>query len=146
MPKKTVVKILRVKYAVSKVGIAANKQLLFKEILIAPSVIKRAGAKREAKIARAALVLENISNLVLDGLHIDWPEADTVPSPWRFEKKIGNGTLEGFYPTYESSVPADFNAIYGRGLKGGYVNAPLVTASSPSETTFNIQQSSVKVK
>ncbi len=101
--------------------------------------------KREAKIATAAVVLENIENLHLNNLIINWPQADTVPADWQFEKKIANGTLKGFYPEYKEAVEVPFNAIYGRGLKGGVINAPGVKGSSDRVRAFDILNSTVEI-
>ena len=51
IPAKTVIKILLLKYAVINVGRAAIKKLLLNERFNEPSVIKIAGAKRDARIA-----------------------------------------------------------------------------------------------
>lgn len=53
----------------------------------------------EARKQRAALVVENARDLVVDGLHISWPEDQ--------EKDI------------------TFRSIWARNVKGGYIHAPL---------------------
>ncbi len=105
-----------------------------------------APVKHEAKIATAAMVLENVENLTVDNFRITWPESDTVPEDWRFEKVIANGTLEPFYPEYGPSVPVPFNAIYGRGLKGGYIDAPLSSSSSSAIPKYNIANSYIRIR
>lgn len=105
-----------------------------------------APVKHEAKIATAAMVLENIDNLVLDNFRITWPESDTVPEKWRFEKVIANGTLSPFFPDYGPAVPVDFHAVYGRGLRGGYMDAPLAGASSPWVPRYNVSASTVRIR
>ena len=57
-----------------------------------------APVKRSAKIAKAAVVIDNVKNLDFDGLRINWPESDKVPEAWAFPKRIGNGTFDSFFP------------------------------------------------
>jgi hypothetical protein len=104
-----------------------------------------APVKRSAKIAPAAMVLENVKNLQLSGLNITWPESDEVPMDWQFKKKIANGTLNSFFPVYGKAVEVDFHAIYGRGLSGGFIQAYGLTATSPVLKPIDIKSSSVRV-
>lgn len=105
-----------------------------------------APVKREAKTATAAIVIENVKNLQLNGLTINWPTTKEVPEEWKFPKKIANGTLDYFYPEYKAAVEVDFNAIYGRGLEGGYIEASQVTATNPKLKPFDIKNSTVTIK
>ena len=98
----------------------------------------------EAKIARAALVVENVSNLVVDNFTVDWPESDEVPADWAFPKRIANGTLDAIYHDYSSSRQTEFNAIWGRGLDGGYIHTPGLKSSSNTMKTFDIKNSNIK--
>ncbi|HKK61536.1 MAG TPA: hypothetical protein VJ951_03190, partial [Bacteroidales bacterium] len=104
-----------------------------------------APVKRSAKTATAALVLENVKNLKLSGLNINWPETKEVPPDWQFEKKIANGTLTSFYPKYNKAVEVDFNAIYGRGLENGYIYGYDLQATSPDMSAFDIENSTVRI-
>lgn len=104
-----------------------------------------APVKKEAKTATAALVLENIQNLVAENIIVNWPESDTVPSEWQFRKKIANGTHTSFYPKYTKAVEKAFNGIYGRGLQGGYINTPLLSASDKNTLVYNIKNSTIKI-
>lgn len=105
-----------------------------------------APVKQSAKTATAAVVLENVENLALDNLVVDWPQTDSVPEEWQFKKKIANGTLKSFYPTYGKAVEVPFHAIYARGLKGGYIHAPLAKASDTWMDAFDIKKSNVILK
>lgn len=104
-----------------------------------------APVKRSAKTATAALVMENVKNLQLSGLNINWPETEEVPLDWQFEKKIANGTLTSFYPKYKKAVEVDFNAIYGRGLEKGYIYGYDLKATSPDMSPFDIENSTVRI-
>ncbi len=98
----------------------------------------------DAKKACAALVIQNVKNLVVDGLTIDWPTDSTIPSDWCFPKRIANGTLAAFYPNYSNSKPIAFNAIWARGVSG-YIRVPLVTSSDKKAAAFDIFESVVKI-
>ncbi len=54
----------------------------------------------DARKQRAAVVLENLRNLVMDGVYIDWP------------------------PTTGSEK--SFNGLWARGIEGGFLNIPLI--------------------
>jgi hypothetical protein len=54
----------------------------------------------EARKQRAAVVVENARGLVVDGLYIDWPRENATGKP--------------------------FAGIWARGIRGGYLNIPLV--------------------
>jgi len=92
----------------------------------------------EAKVARAALVAENVKNLVVDNFAVNWPEADTVPVDWRFPKRIANGTYDSFHPTYEKARETEFGGIWGRNLQGGYIFAPSLEASAPTMPRLDV--------
>lgn len=104
-----------------------------------------APVSRAAKTAKAAIVTENIRNLVLDNLLISWPETEEVPPEWQFPKKIANGTLRGFYPTRTEARQAEYQVLYGRNLKGGYIFAPLAQPSSADLSTFDLKGSSIRI-
>lgn len=97
----------------------------------------------DAKIARAALVAENVRNLVVDNFNVDWPEEETTPAPWRHPKRIANGTLDAFYPDYDRARQTEFSAVWGRNLQGGYIHAPLASPSSAAKSKMDIKNSSI---
>jgi len=97
----------------------------------------------EAKIARAALVVENVENLVVDNFHIIWPTTIETPPDWQVKKRIANGTLDFFYPNYEKARQTEMSAFWGRGLKGGYYFAPLAKSSHASFQNLDLQNSDI---
>jgi len=100
----------------------------------------------EAKVALGAMVIQNVTNLVVDGFTIDWPTADTIPNEWKFPKRIANGTLESFYADYSKVKQTELSAIWGKGIDGGYIFAPMARASSSTMKTFDLTNSTVTIK
>jgi hypothetical protein len=101
----------------------------------------------EAKKAKAALVAENVKNLVIDNFIVNFPAAnDTIPADWKFPKRIANGTLEQFMMDYSQTKPCEFSAIWGRNLQNGYIHAPLAKASDKQVKDFDIERSTILVK
>ncbi len=99
----------------------------------------------DAKIAKAAIVAENVDNLVVDGLAIHWTTDVKPPKEWQFKKRIANGTFDGFYPDYSKARQTEFHVLWGRNLQNGYINAPLSEPSTNSLTKYNIQNSNIEV-
>lgn len=98
----------------------------------------------DAKMAEAAVVVENVDNFILDGLQITWPQHTEFPQDWIFPKKIANGTLDSFYPDYSRARQTEYSAVWGRGLTGGYIFAPLATASDSTRPIFDLKSSSIR--
>jgi len=96
-----------------------------------------------AKKARAAMVVENVENLVVENFNITWPKTIETPLDWQVKKRIANGTLSFFYPIYEKARQTEFNAFWGRGLKGGYYFSPLAKSSHPSFPNADIENSDI---
>lgn len=97
-----------------------------------------------AKKARAAMVVENVENLVVENLQIRWPETEETPAAWQVKKRIANGTLQFFYPNYERARQTQMHAFWGKGLKGGFLFSPLAKASHPSFEDFVLENSEIK--
>ncbi|MEM1136820.1 MAG: glycosyl hydrolase family 28 protein [Bacteroidota bacterium] len=103
-----------------------------------------APVRREAKMAKAAIVTENIKNFTLDNLIINWPETKEMPEDWQFEKKIANGTLKAFFPESTQARQAELSVIWGKNIQQGRINVPFAQASSTSMPRFKIQNSDIK--
>jgi hypothetical protein len=73
----------------------------------------------DARAARGAVVAENVRNLVVDGLAIDWPEDYAGP---------------------------DFHALWGRNLRGGVLDVPLARPSREGVERFNLAASDIRVR
>jgi hypothetical protein len=97
----------------------------------------------DAKKARAAMVVENVENLVVENFNVSWPATPTPPEAWQIKKRIANGTLDFFYPIYTHSKQTEMSAFWGRGLVGGYLFSPLAKASHPTFDNFDVEGSSI---
>jgi hypothetical protein len=71
----------------------------------------------EARVARAAVVADNVSNLVLDHVSAAWPAAPEVA----------------------------MHALWARGIRGGQVNCPQLAASQPGVERFCLEASSLQI-
>ncbi len=100
---------------------------------------------REAGSARAAFVAENLTNLVIDNLKINWP-GEEVPESWQHPERIENGTRRIHKHDYSNPRQCEFSVLWGKNLMGGYIHAPLAEASSKKMKTFQLKSSSIKVK
>ena len=96
-----------------------------------------------AKRARAAMVVENVENLIVENFNIIWPKETQTPKEWQVKKRIANGTLNFFYPIYEKARQTEMHAFWGRGLKGGYYWAPLAKSSHPSFENLDLSDCSL---
>jgi polygalacturonase len=86
----------------------------------------------DARKQRAAIVAENINNLMLNHVQISWPGKE-VPESWRMPKRIENGSKpRTLQPDYRKSRECDLDILYGSNLKGGYLWAPETRASNGS--------------
>ncbi len=78
---------------------------------------------RKQDQARASLVAENVSNLVVDNYQVLWP-TDSIPSDWIIPVHVENSTNRRFDSTnYNHLIPrqTEFSVILLRNVYGGYV-------------------------
>lgn len=75
----------------------------------------------EARVARAAVVADNVTGLVLENIVAIWPEDP-------------------------SRVAAPMHGIWGRRLRGGLIDCPLLTASSPSAERYDLRDSNPLIR
>ncbi|MEM6379198.1 MAG: hypothetical protein AAF705_13365, partial [Bacteroidota bacterium] len=96
--------------------------------------------------AKAAIVVSNVDKFSLDGLNIIWNQTDTIPEEWKQPERIENGKFDKVhYPTYDQVKMAEFSALYGSNVQGGYIFAPLAESSDSKLKTFQLRQSNLKV-
>lgn len=85
---------------------------------------------KTARKQRAAIVAENIKNLVLNHVQIHWPDGP-VPKAWQWPRRIENGSRpREIKPSYRSHKECDLDVLYGSGLVGGYLWAPAQLSSN----------------
>lgn len=99
----------------------------------------------EAVGAHAAIVAENIKNLVVDNLLIDWPSTSETPKAWQHPERIENGTPRIHKPDYSKARQTEFSAIWGNKLTGGYIRVPLATSSAVGENVVDIKNSTITI-
>ncbi|HOJ65359.1 MAG TPA: glycosyl hydrolase family 28 protein [Paludibacteraceae bacterium] len=99
----------------------------------------------EAVTANAALVAENIKNLVIENMIVDWPLTDSTPINWQHPERIENGTSHIHKPDYTKARQTEFSAIWARNVQGGYFRTPLLKSSSKTKPVFDIKKSNIKI-
>jgi polygalacturonase len=81
-----------------------------------------------ARAERAALVAENIRNLIVEGFVVHWPAAPS-PDEWRFPLKAANGCEALFTPPdWGEGQTAPWAAISARNIQGGHLRATGLTS------------------
>lgn len=100
----------------------------------------------EAGTAQAAIVAENINNLIVDNLIVNWTTADTIPAAWKHAERIENGSKRIHRYDYTKPKQTEFAVLWGKNLKGGYLNAPLAQPSNSSKSKYELIQSTIKLK
>jgi len=86
---------------------------------------------REARKARAAVVMQNVKDVYIDNLRTTWPSVGEVPAEWRHKTKRENGPTRIFEPDWSTTRPADFALVWAKNVSG-IVNAPFGSGSSPA--------------
>ena len=99
----------------------------------------------EAVGAQAAVVAENITNLMVENLMIEWPTNIEVPKEWQHPERIENGTTRIHRMDYSKPRQTEFSAFWGNKLKGGFINAPLANSSSDEKLKFDIRNSDIQI-
>jgi hypothetical protein len=102
-----------------------------------------------ARVARGAVVAENVRGLVVDGLRVDWPAVDAqgrvqTPAEWRFERKAANGSRELYERAqFNHDTIPDFAVVWGRNLQDGYIRAPLARPPRTGLSRFHLADSTI---
>ena len=95
--------------------------------------------------AQAAIVAENLDNLVVENLKIHWPNNQT-PIAWQHKERIENGTIRIHSPNYSNPRETEFSVLWGKNLRGGYLDAPLAMSSSLKAQKYILQSSTIEIK
>ncbi|MCC5848584.1 MAG: hypothetical protein JJU29_10850 [Verrucomicrobia bacterium] len=78
----------------------------------------------EARVERAAFVIENARNLVMDNIRIQWPQNTEIPEKWTFPTKLANGTHRQFTPEdWTLSPQPPVHAISAHNVHGGHIQS-----------------------
>ncbi|WP_299552274.1 glycosyl hydrolase family 28 protein [Seonamhaeicola sp.] len=100
---------------------------------------------KEAGAARAVFVAENVSNLVLDNVKLNWPTAN-VPLNWQHPERIENGTTRVHKPDYTNPRETEFSVLWAKNVQGGYLDAVLAAPSNISLPKYNLNASTIRIK
>jgi len=99
----------------------------------------------EARTATAAIVMENIDNIRIDGLTVSWPH-ELPPEDWRIPVKRENGSFDRLYNfDYGTTVPPVFSAIWARGIRNGTVRMANPRGSSANANAVDVANSDLKI-
>ncbi len=102
-----------------------------------------------ARVARGAVVAENVRGLVVDGLRVDWPACDErgrvdTPAEWRFDMKAANGSWDLYERNqFNRDVVPPFAVLWGRNLQGGFFRSPLAQPPRPGLPRFDLADSTI---
>ena len=99
----------------------------------------------DARGARAAVVAENVGDLVLENIMVTWPCTAEVPPDWDFPLKAAGGTHALFERSeYRPQTPPAFHFLWARCCTG-HIRCPAATASAAGADTFHLDQSKMAV-
>ena len=99
----------------------------------------------KARVATAAIVAENIENLIIDGLTVTWPQGP-APQEWRIPVKRENGTFERLHNiTYDTPAGPDFSAIWARGIRSGSIRITNLRGTSPNSKAVDMVGCGAKI-
>ena len=83
-----------------------------------------------ARKQRASIVAENVKNLMINHLQVEWPD-QKVPLEWQLPVRIENGSRPRiFKPDYSKNKECNFDLLWGNLLEGGYIWAPNTLSSN----------------
>lgn len=94
--------------------------------------------------AHAAIVADNITNLVVDNFMVNWPTTESTPLLWRHPERIENGSSRIHRHDYTKARQAEFKVFWGRNLKGGYLRMPLAS-SSDNSSKYQLSHSNIRI-
>lgn len=101
----------------------------------------------EARKAKAAIVADNIDNLVIDNVITSWVHPDSmVHKDYKFAERIEHGGNRVFTPDYKISHQTDLSVFWGRNVTGGYLDMPLAKPSAAHLKPIVLINSNLKVR
>jgi polygalacturonase len=101
----------------------------------------------EARKAKAAIVADNIDNLVVDNVNIRWVHPDSAThKDYQFPERIEHGGMRVFKPDYSKSHQTELGVFWGRNVKGGYLDMPTAIPSQASVTPVQLINSNITLR
>ncbi len=95
--------------------------------------------------ALAAIVADNIKNLVIENVHIQWPQTDNTPVEWAHKERIENGSNRIHTLNYSKARQTEFGVFWGNNIQGGYLNNLLAKPSAPGIKKYEISNSNIEI-
>ena len=95
--------------------------------------------------ALAAIVADNIKNLVIENVSIEWPQTDSTPAEWAHTERIENGSNRIHRMNYSKARQTEFAVFWGNNIQGGSLNNLLAKASVPSMKKYEISNSTISI-
>ena len=99
----------------------------------------------EAPGALAAVVADNIRNLVIDNLQVNWPATDTIPASWRHAERIENGSKRIHRFDYSKARQTEMSVFWGNRLQGGYLNNIMAAPSANTAQKYVLHNADIRV-
>lgn len=95
----------------------------------------------EARVAAAAVVVDGVKNLRIEGLEIDWPDAsEPMPEEWAHPERNGHGSSAG-QSFSEAGSSEGFAAVWCRRVQGGRIETSLLRSSDGSTPVLDQKDS-----
>jgi hypothetical protein len=99
----------------------------------------------EAVGAWAAIVADNIKNLVVENISLQWPATTVTPAMWAHAERIENGSRRIHRMNYSKARQAEFGVLWGNRLQGGYLNNIMAQPSAPVRQKYTLTNSSIEI-
>ncbi len=93
----------------------------------------------------AAIVADNVTNLFVDYLRINWTSSEITPAKWAHPERIENGSLRIHCIDYSKSRQTEFSVFWGNNLQGRRIEGTMVLPSNKALPKFDIRHSTIKV-
>ena len=95
--------------------------------------------------ALAAIVADNIKNLVIENVNIQWPQTETTPTNWAHPERIENGSNRIHRMNYSKARQTEFVVFWGNNIQGGSLNNLLAKSSVPALEKYEITNSNITI-
>ena len=95
--------------------------------------------------ALAAIVADNIKNLVIENVMIQWPQTVVTPMAWAHPERIENGSNRITRMNYSKARQTEFAVFWGNNIQGGALNNLLAKPSAPGVKKYELTNSNITI-
>jgi hypothetical protein len=99
----------------------------------------------EAPGALAAIVADNVRNLVVENVQIEWPGTLQPPLEWQHPERIENGSPRIHRMDNSRARQAEMSVFWGKNIQGGYLNNIMAEPSRDGLEKYVLTNSAIKV-